>query len=436
MWRWKAFAAGVVLSAALAVAGQAPAPEKPLMRDFLGLCVHTVQFKPELYKPVCRLVRDYHGLDWDLGDSTANPTTFPFARNKVDWGGMYGGWVNAGYEIDVSVMLGRFPYDQWKNPAADAAAYGLSFAQYFGPSSRRLVTSVEIGNEPGDFSDDQYRVIFENMARGLRQGDPKLKIVTCAAIAGPSHKYAKSLDCVKGLEDLYDVINVHSYAEVKGWPTWQRSCPEDPSIAYLKDIQNAIDWKNANAPGKEVWLTEFGWDSTTKENDKEGTFKDWIGNTDAQQAAWLVRSWLLFSAMDLSRAYMFWFNDEDKPAVHAASGLTRRYQPKPSFWAVSHLYATLGDYRFSRKLIERPGELFAYQYTHETDTSKTIIVAWRPAADDRTATVDIPLPQGCVTQIEQMPLTPEPAKGPDYTCKDVLVTVECSPLPLYIRIKQ
>ena len=31
---------------------------RPLLRDFIGLNGHTVQFKPELYQPACRLVRD------------------------------------------------------------------------------------------------------------------------------------------------------------------------------------------------------------------------------------------------------------------------------------------------------------------------------------------------------------------------------------------
>ena len=314
----------------------------------MGICVHTVQFKPELYRPICQHVRDYHGLNWDLGDETNHWPTFPMARNKVDWQSMYGKWVKAGYEIDACIMFGNLPFDKWVDPARDAETYGFSFARFFGPSGRNLVTAMEIGNEPGGLKDEHYRILFENMAKGVRAGDPKMKTVTCATIAGKSHKYAKSLECVKGLEDLYDVINVHSYAQVKGWPTWERSYPEDPSIAYLKDIQDAIDWRDKHAPGKEVWITEFGWDCTTQPNHKEGTFKDWIGNTDAEQARYLVRSWLIFSAMDLDRAYMYWFNDADKPQVHAASGLKRDYLPKPSFWAVSHLQKTLGSYRFEK----------------------------------------------------------------------------------------
>jgi len=63
---------------------------KPAFRDFMGICGHTVQFKPELYCKVCRLVRDYHPVHWDLGDDTGYTTTFPFARNKVNWEHVYG----------------------------------------------------------------------------------------------------------------------------------------------------------------------------------------------------------------------------------------------------------------------------------------------------------------------------------------------------------
>jgi serine/threonine-protein kinase ATR len=329
-------------------------------------------------------------------------------------------------------MLSSLPYAKWKDPAGDAYRYGLAFAAYFGPSSRSLVTAAEIGNEPGEFSDEQYRTIFESMARGFRKGDPKLKVVTCAAIAGASHKYAKSLNCVKGLEPLYDVINVHSYAQVQGWPTWERSYPEDPSIVYLKDIQDAIDWKNAHAPDKDVWITEFGWDSTTQTNHKEGTFKDWKGSTDLEQAAYVVRSWLVFSAMDLQRAYMYWFNDNDEPSVHAASGLTRNDQPKPAYWAAAHLFKTLGDYRFSRKIAERAGELYAYEYTHESDGTR-VIAAWVPERADCAKEITLPVSIGVINKIERMPLTNE-TKTDDYRLQGDSICIQGGGSPVYIFI--
>src|SRR5690349_16549502 len=80
----------------------APLRDAPLMRDFMGLNVHTVQFKPDLYAPVCRLLRDYHPMGWDLiNDDPARRTTFPMAANGVDWGTLYGSWVKAGFDVDA-----------------------------------------------------------------------------------------------------------------------------------------------------------------------------------------------------------------------------------------------------------------------------------------------------------------------------------------------
>ena len=57
------------------------ADRRPLMRDFIGINGHTVQFKPELYRPVCEMVRDYHPVEWDLGRDSAELPGIP-ARQK------------------------------------------------------------------------------------------------------------------------------------------------------------------------------------------------------------------------------------------------------------------------------------------------------------------------------------------------------------------
>jgi hypothetical protein len=426
----------LLLLIAAVPAGAAPAP---LFRDFMGLNVHTVLFRPDLYRPVCRLVRDYHGLDWDIGaDSTFAPR-FPRARNGVDWEQLYGGWKQAGYRVDVCVMLDAFPANDWQDLPRDASAYGLAFARFFGPSGgRQLAETVEIGNEPGLYDDATYRAVFEHMARGLRQGDPKLKIATCAMTAGPSDRYAKSLSCVKGLERLYDVINVHSYAQVEGWPTWRRSYPEDPSIPYLKDVAAVQKWRDANAPGKGVWVTEFGWDASTRPAPPTGDFSQWVGSTETQQAQYLVRSFLLFAELGVARAYLFWFNDQDEPQVHGSSGLTRNYMPKPSFYAVAHLYATLGDYRFARLVVKKPGDLYVYEFHRGGDEKQRVWVAWSPTGSGRTCEAALPRPPGPIARAERMPLEAGPAEavtwraGPEGTIR---LPVSESPVYLWFRTR-
>ena len=408
---------------------------KPIMNEFMGVCGHTVQFKPVLYKPACGLVRDYHPIDWDFGDNTSNQTHFPLAYNKVDWKEVYGGWKSGGFETDCCLMFDNIKAAKWKNMSADAKAYGMAFAKYFGPSGQNIVTSVEIGNEPGGFDDATYKTLFENMARGVREGDPKMKIATCAAVAGKSHKYAKSLSCFEGFTDLIDVVTLHTYAQAEPWPTWRRSYPEDPKIPYLKDVETVVAWREEHAKGKPVWITEFGWDASTKPAPAQGDFKKWKGNTEVEQARYLVRSFMVFARMPVERAYIYFFNDEDQPQMHGSSGLTRNFKPKPSFYAVAHLHKLLGEYRFSRVLQEKEGDVYVYEFVHGTDAHKRIWAVWSPTGSNRNAEATLPLNKANVVSAEQMPLEPGEASKIEIKKQDDSIVVPVQEAPIYIKIE-
>jgi hypothetical protein len=138
-----------------------------------------------------------------------------------------------------------------------------------------------------------------------------------------------------------------------------------------------------NAPGKEVRVTEFGWDASTKAAPASGTFARWTGSIETEQARYLVRSFLLFSKLDVSRAYIFGFDDKDEPQVHDSSGLTRNGRPKPAFHAVAPLFKTLGDYRFRRVVEEKPGEVFVYEYVLGGDANRRIWAEWSPTGTGR-----------------------------------------------------
>jgi hypothetical protein len=381
-------------------------PAAPLFKDFMGINGHTVQFRPQLYRPIASRVRDYHPVEWDLGQDSEFVTVLPMARNGVDWNKVYGSWRQEGWRIDVSVMFESLARDKWKEPGKDTGVYAESFARALGPSSSAaLVDSVEIGNEPGTFNDSDYRIIFESMAHGFKKGDQRLRVATCALTTGKSHPYAKSVDCVAGLESLYDILNVHSYAELEGWPTWQRSYPEDRRLKnYLQDVLALCRWRDQRAPGKEVWLTEFGYDASTKSPDPKTEFKQWRGVNDTQQAQWIVRSWLVFAALPVQRAYLYFFNDEDAPQVHGSSGLTRHFQPKPAFYAAAQLQRCLGEYRFNRVLQQREGDAYLYEFTHASDPARRVWVAWSPTGSERESTLELPAFEGRIDRAERLVL--------------------------------
>jgi serine/threonine-protein kinase ATR len=423
------------LSIASLGAAESITPRKPLFRDFMGLNTHTIGFRPELYRPVASLVRDYHPVEWDLGKDTDFVTPFPEARNGVNWLSVYGSWKKQGWRIDASLMFETIPRDRWKDLSQDSRAYAEHFARAFGPSgTNALVESVEIGNEPGKFSDQDYRTVFENMALGFKAGDPKLRVATGALTTGKSHAYAKSVECIAGLEPFYDILNFHSYAELKGWPTWQRSYPEDPRLTnYLGDIRGLCNWRDQHAPGKEVWLTEFGYDATTRAPDPKSEFKEWIGVTEKQQAQWTVRSWMQFTTLPVDRAYLYYFNDDDTPHVHGSSGLTRNFKPKPAFYAVAHLRHTLADYRFTRVVLDRTPEALIYEFTHATIPQRRIWVAWSPTGDDRSVSVKLPDFEGLIDHVESMPLQAGEAEMRKIPTKTNEISINGSLLYIFIK---
>ena len=406
---------------------------RPLMRDFIGINGHTVQFKPDLYRPVCGLVRDYHPVEWDLGKDTSVLPAFPFAKNGVDWSNVYGSWRERQWSIDACLMFETINRDDWKDLDADAKAYGGAFAREFGPSgNRKLVYSVEIGNEPGKWSDADYTRIFKAMAEGIRAADPKLKIATCNLATGKSGDYEKSVECVAKFPELFDILTVHSYAQLEAWPTWRRSFPEDPKLPhYLQDVAALCKWRDAHAPGKPVWITEFGYDSTTKPNATSGDFAKWQGVTDEQQAQWLVRSLLVFSALPVERAYVYFFNDDDQPGLHASAGLTRHFQPKPSFHALAHLQRILGDCRFQEIVTNQPGHLRIHQYRNPA--GKIVWAVWSPTGEGKKFTTTLENLPGKLTDIQRMPLTGElPTPSPIPASASVNLVAEVDENPLYL----
>jgi hypothetical protein len=415
------------------------AETRPLMHEFIGINGHTVQFKPELYHPVCRLVRDYHPVEWDLGRNTTEAAPFPFAKNRVDWSQVYGSWRDKNWNIDVTLMFESIKRTNWSDIERDAKAYGRAFAREFGPSGRRkLVDSVEIGNEPGQWSDEDYARLFRAMAEGVREGDPRLKIATCNLTTGKSGKYDKTVECIAKSPQLFDVLNVHSYAQLENWPTWRRSFPEDPKLPkYLQDVEALIRWRDANAAGKPIWITEFGYDSSTKPAEKTSDFAKWVGVTDAQQAQWLVRSLLVFSAMPVERAYIFFFDDKDKPGLHASSGITRNFQPKPSFHALAHLQGTLGDYRFHRIVTNEPTNLRIQEYRHGNDAKKTAWAIWSPTGEERNAVVTLDGAPGKLVEAQRMPLTATTLSGQAVVKQNPNGTLEAEvdESPLYLVFK-
>jgi len=176
------------------------------------------------------LVRDYHPVQWDLGTNTSEPAPFPLAKNRVDWSKVYGSWREKAWSIDASLMS-SIKRTNW----ADIEAMHGVGAVLRGSLARRENAGWwmrwRIGNEPGDWSDVDYTRSFGAWPRACREGDPKLKIATCNLTTGKSGRYEKkSVECVAKFPQFYDVLNIHSYAQLRTGRRGERSFPEDSRL--------------------------------------------------------------------------------------------------------------------------------------------------------------------------------------------------------------
>src|SRR5579859_978002 len=173
---------------------------KPLFKNFMGLNGHFT-FRPKLYRQVGRLVRNYHNLNWDV-KQPGDKITVPVCVNQVNWkNDVYGRWQRAGYETDLCIQLSGFQADTadyerfWSGKEHWCHDYGKAMAGYFGPSGQeKLCSSIEIGNEPGSkFDRVLFKSIFKQMALGIREGDPGIRILTPAVQARQGDDYSQDL---------------------------------------------------------------------------------------------------------------------------------------------------------------------------------------------------------------------------------------------------
>ena len=216
--------------------------------------------------------------------------------------------------------------------------------------------------------------------------------------------------------------------------TWRRVWPEHPDIPYLKVVKEMLQYRDAHAPGKEVWITEFGYDAGTKKPGP-GTFAGWISSTETEQAQWIVRSFLMFSSMGVDRAYVYYYDDKDEPSFHASSGLTRNFIPKPSYHAMAHLYKTLGNYRFNRIVQQDAKDMFVFEYMTPGQPGDLIWVAWSPTGTQREESKTLIL-DGTLVKAERMPLKAGEAESVPLATRGgggTLLPLTESPLYLWLK---
>ena len=286
------------------------------------------------------------------------------------------------------IELGNEPEGSWNGVHNYFAAYqlaALTSASYDG-HCRTMVSSL---------TSSGYHLGGKNADAGFK--------LAMAGVSGISNEYITAL-CYwmkANREDgkvALDAFNVHHYMSKQitfenGSTSYVGMSPEEANIAGI--LSQLVGIRNKYYSEKEVWITEFGWD-TNQSYATVNSSHAYAGYTGREvQAMWLTRTYLLLSAIGVDKATMYMCEDggveEECVGKFGTSGVIgfeydengKTYEvKKDSYYYLYTLKSTLGDYTFSERIEAYDENVYIYKYTNAQ--GKVAFAVWCGTSDGTT----------------------------------------------------
>jgi hypothetical protein len=223
---------------------------------------------------------------------------------------------------------------------------------------------------------------------GAKQADPFMKIV----LPGLSDLNTDYLMAIKFWSDIYrqgsfpaDVISFHHFCTSNGnKDTNTDSFGISPESENLKlKLMELVSWRNKYLPDKEIWLSEFGWDSKKGSPYSATGHKNWKNDNDTEefQAIWLVRALLIGAASGIDKMQIYTLKDQPGIGPLKSCGLLDcNNQPKRSWYYISTLFYSLSGMYYSREKTSGASDVWIYEFI-TPDADKTAFVIWCPTSD-------------------------------------------------------
>ncbi|MBI1373547.1 MAG: hypothetical protein GC159_12530 [Phycisphaera sp.] len=221
---------------------------------------------------------------------------------------------------------------------------------------------------------------------GVKNADPDTLYVL-PGLAFADLRYLRAMkywaDVYRGGDFPADVINVHHYCNDADGQAGKATIGVSPEANDLKGRMRRIAaWRDVNAPGRELWLSEFGYDTNPGSIFRAPA----IGPNDAEevQGQWLVRSYLELAAAGVDRAQMFMLRDPNaaSPDKFASSGLTSEkktgHKPKKSWYFVIATRRCLTGARFDAEVDTGRDDVRVYRFVAD---DRVVYAVWRPTSD-------------------------------------------------------
>ena len=304
-----------------------------------------------------------------LGDDTTSPYSYKIHSNYLfNYAARYGSTkvdysrLNLDPNETYKTGLGYIKYyEDWNEP--DKTWQGPD-AQ-FNSTELAAMLSADYDGHEGRLGDSY----------GIKRADPNSKLVMGGMAGGSTmvtwlnemKAWANANRTDKKLP--FDVINYHQYTSTHS--------PENST--FVMDAKKIIDWRNANDPTKEIWITEFGWDTNINSTHA-------APNQNAQRD-WIIRQYLIGDRIGLDRMVVFdALNDgpSTDSTQYSTSGLATKgsegFVKKSSWYGVNTVKNTLKGYKLA-SVIEESNNIYIYKYTNANN--EECYVLWSPTESGR-----------------------------------------------------
>ena len=273
-----------------------------------------------------------------------------------------------------------------------------------------LVDWIEIGNEPNGEDSNGYTpyqlaaftsAVYDGHCNtmnspsgsglGIANADPGMK-VAMSGLAGIQNRYIRAmcfwLEHNRADGDIgIDAFNVHTYCrktiEYNGYAIEIGVSPEDADLAGA--LADVLDFRNTYYPDKEVWLTEFGWD-TNQSYLTQGSSHAYGPYTGRQvQAMWLTRAYFILASIGVDRAAMYMCSDvgaEDTSiGKYGTSGIiASNGVKKDTYYYIYTLKSNMSDMYFTEIIDSGNEDVWIYKF--ENGQGKTCYAVWCPTSDN------------------------------------------------------
>jgi chitodextrinase len=220
---------------------------------------------------------------------------------------------------------------------------------------------------------------------GIKNADPSMKFVMGGI-------YQLNLQYIKDMKTWFeanradhkfvpDVINLHDYAFSGSGPA---ASPEEHH--FKEKLLPFTQYRDANLPGKEVWISEFGWDTNQSSVLRAPTIGPF--NPYEVQGQWIVRAYLAFAAAHVDRALMFMLRDvnPNDATQFSTSGLVAQkndWTPKTSWYYVYTMKNTLANMVFLGEQTSPDPNILIYKFKN-VGSSAGAYVVWAKTKQNYT----------------------------------------------------